>query len=219
MTITRQPASPPRFGSIRWLRRAAAPAGVALAAALGGLALPAAPATAAEEITFNLVRTRGLPTTCAPRATARAHLETKGFAEELTITVRGFRPGTPLVLFALQVPNAPFGIGWYLSDLQVGATGSVTKRITTRLNNETFAVAVGAAPAPKPHGNRDGGTNPVFKPVHTFHLGVWFDSVQAGAANGCRGGPTPFNGDHTAGVQVLNTGTFPDNFGPLRRID
>ena len=59
----------------------------------------------------------------------------------------------------------------------------------------------------------------MFKPVHTFHLGVWFDSVQAGAANGCVGGPTPFNGDHTAGVQVLNTGTFNDRFGPLRQID
>jgi hypothetical protein len=166
-----------------------------------------------------MVRTNGLPPTCAPGAVAFARLETLGFAERLVITVRGFRPGTPLVLFALQVPNLPFGVGWYLSDLQIGANGSVTKTITTRLNSETFAVAVGATVAPKPHGNLDNGSNPVFKPVHTFHLGIWFDSVRAGADNGCVGGPTPFNGDHTAGVQVLNTGTFPNKFGPLRKID
>jgi len=174
---------------------------------------------AASEINFNLVRTQGLAPTCAPHAWARAELETLGFAEKLKITVRGFRPGTPLVLFALQVPNSPFGLGWYLSDLEVGPHGTVTKTIVTRLNDETFAVATGAAPAPRPHGARDGATNPIFKPVHTFHLGVWFDSVEAGAANGCVGGPTPFNGDHTAGVQVLNTGTFPDKHGPLRQIN
>src|SRR6266704_6198040 len=27
---------------------------------------------------------------------------------------------------------------------------------------------------------------------------------------------TPFNGEHNAGIQVLNTSNFPDDFGPLR---
>jgi hypothetical protein len=176
-------------------------------------------AAAAERANFSLVRTRGLPATCAPTASASARLETLGFAEKLTITVRGFRPGTPLVLFALQVPNAPFGVGWYLNDLEIGRQGRITKTVVTRLNEETFALAIGEAQAPKPHGQADGGRNPVFKPVHTFHLGIWFDSVEAGAANGCVGGPTPFNGDHTAGIQVLNTGNFRDKQGPLRQID
>ena len=187
--------------------------------ALAAAVVAAGPARAASEFDFRLQKTLGLPPTCAPNARASAHLETVGFAEQLRITVSGFYPGTPLVLFALQVPNAPFGLGWYLSDLPVGSGGGVTRRLTTRLNNETFAVAVGSAVAPRPHGIRDGATNPTFKPVHTFHLGIWFDSVAAGAANGCPGGPTPFNGDHTAGVQVLNTGGFPDRFGPLRHID
>lgn len=202
----------------RHLRRTTR-AAAGFAAVLGSLVAGADVAAAASQATFQLVKTRGLPGSCAPNASASVRLESLGFAERLTITARGFRPGTPLVLFAVQVPNAPFGVGWYLNDLQVGPDGSVTKTIVTRLNSETFAVAVGQAIAPRPHGPRDGGTNPVFKPVHTFHLGVWFDSVQAGAANGCAGGPTPFNGDHTAGVQVLNTGTFPDRFGPLRQID
>lgn len=118
------------------------------------------------------------------------------------------------------MPNFPFGVGWYLSDLEVGAKGSVTKTIVTRLNSETFTVAVGQpVEAPQPHGAADGDKNPMFKPVHTFHLGIWFDSVAAGASNGCAGGPTPFNGDHTAGVQVLNTGTFDNKNGPLGQID
>lgn len=191
----------------------------AVAGALAGFLAFGSSAHAVEETSFRLVRTAGLPAKCAPNATARAHLETLGFAERLVITVSGFRPGTPLVLFALQVPNAPFGVGWYLSDLAIGGDGKVTRRLVTRLNNETFAVAVGSAIAPRPHDGRDGNTNPEFAPVHTFHLGIWFDSVEAGAANGCVGGPTPFNGDHTAGIQVLNTGQFDDRNGPLRRID
>lgn len=190
-----------------------------LAAAFCSLMSLSHAAIAADETSFRMVRTQGLPATCAPNAAAAVKVETLGFAERLTIRVRGFRPGTPLVLFALQVPNQPFGIGWYLNDVQIGRNGTVTKTIVTRLNEETFAVAIGQANAPKPHGNLDGGRNPVFKPVHTFHLGIWFDSVRAGAANGCPGGPTPFNGDHTAGIQVLNTGNFPNLQGPLRQID
>jgi hypothetical protein len=29
---------------------------------------------------------------------------------------------------------------------------------------------------------------------------------------------TPFNGEHTAGIQVLNTSNFPDDHGPLRDV-
>ena len=30
---------------------------------------------------------------------------------------------------------------------------------------------------------------------------------------------TPFNGEHNAGIQVLNTSNFPDDFGPLRQVN
>ena len=141
-----------------------------------------------------------------------------GFAEKLVITAKGFKPGTPLVLFAIQVPNAPFGVGWYEGDVAIGPKGSVTETFISRFNNETFAVAVGQTHAPKIH-PADGRTNLIFQPVHTFHLGIWFDSVAAAIANGCPANQTPFNGDHTAGPQVLNTGTFRDLAGPLSHID
>jgi len=30
--------------------------------------------------------------------------------------------------------------------------------------------------------------------------------------------PTPFNGEHNTGIQVLNTSNFPDDHGPLRNL-
>jgi hypothetical protein len=44
------------------------------------------------------------------------------------------------------------------------------------------------------------------------------DSPTDGASAGCPGGPTPFNGDHTAGIQVLDTSNFPDLAGPLSQL-
>ena len=196
---------------------------LALAMALGCGAPLASPAHAASAANFKMVRTKGLPATCAPQATASVHVDTSpGFTERLVITVKGFKPGTPLVLFAIQVPNAPFGIGWYEGDVAIGAKGWVKETFVSRFNVETFAVAVGTASAPHTHPAGpfpDAGENPTFKPVHTYHLGIWFDSVEAAVANGCPPNQTVFNGDHTAGPQVLNTGTFPDLNGPLARID
>jgi hypothetical protein len=60
--------------------------------------------------------------------------------------------------------------------------------------------------------------NPQTAPVHTFHLGLWFndpaDSVKAGCANAV----TPFNGDHNAGPQALSTKNFANDQGPLRML-
>ena len=61
----------------------------------------------------------------------------------------------------------------------------------------------------------DASTNPVTNPVHTFHLGLWFNSPDDAAKAGCPGDVTPFNGEHNAGIQVLNTSNFADLRGPL----
>jgi hypothetical protein len=54
--------------------------------------------------------------------------------------------------------------------------------------------------------------------VHQFHLVLWFGSPDAAKAAGCPDNVTPFNGDHTAGIQALSTRNFPDLKGPLRKI-
>src|SRR3954469_16328706 len=137
------------------------------AAALACGASLAQPAHAAGSFNFKMVRTQGLPKECAEHATASVHVETTpGFAEKLVITVKGFRPGTPLVLFAIQEPNAPFGIGWYEGDVALGPTGSGAETFMSHLNIETYAPATGQEPAPKTH-KADGTKNPFSKPIHT----------------------------------------------------
>src|ERR1044072_1884086 len=62
---------------------------------------------------------------------------------------------------------------------------------------------------------RDPGVPAV--PAELRHLGIWFaDPTDAGNA-GCPDNPTPFDGDHVAGIQVLNTSNFADANGPLGR--
>jgi hypothetical protein len=60
--------------------------------------------------------------------------------------------------------------------------------------------------------------NPATAPIHTYHVGLWFGSATAAANAGCPAGVTPFNGDHTAGIQALSTRNFPDGSGPLKNI-
>jgi hypothetical protein len=78
-------------------------------------------------------------------------------------------------------------------------------------------VAPGSQPAPVVHA-ADASSNPTTAPVHTYHLGLWFNNPADAVRAGCPGTVTPFNGDHTAGVQVLNTSNFPDLAGPLRQL-
>ena len=53
--------------------------------------------------------------------------------------------------------------------------------------------------------------------VQTYHLGVWFNSPTDAHNAGCAATITPFNGEHNAGIQVLNTASFPADQGPLRQ--
>jgi hypothetical protein len=64
----------------------------------------------------------------------------------------------------------------------------------------------------------DASSNPATGPVHTFHLGLWFNASEDAVKAGCPGSVTPFNGEHNAGVQALNTAAFPDAKGPLGRL-
>ena len=57
-----------------------------------------------------------------------------------------------------------------------------------------------------------------WEPVDGYHLGLWFNSPRDAAAAGCPNTITPFNGDHTAGIQALSTRQFRTDQGPLRRI-
>jgi hypothetical protein len=178
-----------------------------------------APQTPSEdEIKFKLDVSPGIVKAgCLPYARGEVKVVSKGVVEEMDVDVTGLPKNIELDLFVIQVPNAPFGLSWYQSDLETDEYGSAHVKVIGRFNQETFIVAPGVAPAPQIHGapNADAAENPVTAPVHTFHLGIWFNSPADAAAEGCPGAVTPFNGEHNAGVQLFNTASFPDTEGPL----
>ena len=202
-------------GSRRWLRGRAA-----LAAA--GTLLLAASTAVAQVNTFDLVRsaTAEANPTCLVGAEGTVTVTPHEGAEVMKIKVKGLPPNTGFDVFVIQVPNAPFGMSWYQGDLQTNSRGVGHATFRGRFNIETFIVAPNVANAPVVHTTpvADASTNPQTAPVHMYHVGLWFDSPQAAQAAGCPGNSTPFNGDHTAGVQALSTKQFGDTEGPLRNL-
>src|SRR5262249_10337684 len=158
-------------------------------------------AAAEDRFKFEMV-----PSGCLRTAHGDVTITSLGPVERMDVRVSGLPPNTEFDLFVIQVPHGPFGMSWYQGDIETDDEGEGHGRFIGRFSIETFIVAPGSQPAPVVHEAPipDAATNPVTAPVHTFHLGLWFNSPDDGAKAGCRGGPTPFNGDHTAGVQVLN---------------
>jgi len=119
-----------------------------------------------------------------------------------------------------QVPNAPFGMAWYQGELETNAHGRGHQTFIGRFNEESFIVAPGSAQAPQLHHNAfpDAQLNPSTGPVHTFHVGLWFDTPADAVKAGCPGDATPFSGEHNAGIQVLSSRNFGDAQGPLSNV-
>jgi len=156
-----------------------------------------------------------------PHAHGWVNIESVGPVEIMDVKVVGLPPNTEFDFFVIQVPNPPFGLSWYQGDIETDEHGVGYGKFVGRFSIETFIVAPGSAKAPKVHESpiADALMNPPTAPIHTFHLGLWFNSPKDAAKAGLPGVLTPFNGDHTAGVQVLNTHNFQDHDGPLRRIN
>jgi hypothetical protein len=170
---------------------------------------------------FDMLPSAGAKT-CLPNASARVKIKSLGPVEVMTVNLAGLPALTDFDLFVLQDPTAPFGVSWYQGDVETSADGtSDTYHFIGRFSIETFAVAPGVAPAPVVFGEPpfpDASQNPAFNPIQMYHLGLWFNSPADAVKAGCAGTVTPFNGEHNAGIQVLNTAQFPKDQGPLRLI-
>jgi hypothetical protein len=190
--------------------------GLGLAATVltvGGVA-----ADRSRAIEFDLVRSQAsLTANCLPNASGHVSVRSVGPVEIMEVEVEGLPATTDFDLFVIQVPDGPFGVSWYQGDLQTNKKGQGSQTFVGRFSIETFAVAPGSAQAPVVHPT-DAASNPPFAPVHTYHLGLWFNSPSDARAAGCLGNTTPFNGDHTAGVQALSTRNFAATNGPLRQL-
>jgi len=198
----------------RTLRNTAITAG-AIALFVGGAGIADA---ATRSASFTMVRSGASVTAgCLGHAGAAVQINSIGPVEVMTVKAFGLPKHTDFDLFVTQVPDAPFGFSWYQGDLETDGHGTATGHFVGRFSSETFTVAPGTAPAPSVHPG-DATTNPATAPVHQFHLGLWFNSPTDAKAAGCLPNVTPFNGDHTAGVQALSTRNFPAGAGPLARI-
>jgi hypothetical protein len=174
-----------------------------------------------QSIEFPLTVSAGAKT-CLPNAAGFVVVHTFGAFENLEVAVFGLPPNTGFDFFSIEVPNKPFGLAWYIGDIQTDSTGVGIGNFVGRFNVETFVISPGVPmatppnvfpdpPAVVPEATMGIATNP----VQLYHLGVWFNSAADAATAGCPNTATPFNGEHNAGIQVLNTATFPNTPGPL----
>ena len=187
---------------------------------LGSTAYAAPPAADEDHISFKMVVSKAA-STCLPNAEAKVQIISDGTAEDMFLVASGLPPNTGFDFFVIQVPNAPFGLSWYQGDVQSDADGDAVQHFRGRFSIETFIVAPGVASAPLVFNDPpfpDAAKNPATNPVQTYHLGMWFNFPADAQAAGCPNTVTPFNGEHNAGIQVLNTSTYRDDHGPLRNL-
>lgn len=143
-----------------------------------------------------------------------------GANDRMQVKVEGLPPNMTFTLFVLQVPTGPFGMSWYQGDIDTDEGGSGSAQFFGVFSSETFMHAPASRPAAQTDPGIDATTNPATPPVHMYHLGLWFADPTDGGNAGCPG-QTPFDGDHVAGIQVLNTGNFGLNAedGPLAQFE
>jgi hypothetical protein len=131
--------------------------------------------------------------TCLPNARGKVRVTPLGNVEVMDVKVEGLPKNTAFDAFIIQVPNFPFGMSWYQGDIQTNHKGKGYARFVGRFNEETFIVAPGVPTvAPLTH-DTDADENPVTKPIHTYHIGIWFNSPADAIQAGCQGATTPFN--------------------------
>jgi hypothetical protein len=174
---------------------------VAIAIAFVGM-VPHAAAAASDSIRFNMVRSAGASSCLSPNARGRVTISDLGPVQNMHVEVFGLAENTDFTLFVINTPNAPFTPAWYQGDLTTNARGNGVVDVTGIFSHETFILNPGTPAVP----------------VELDHLGIWFADPTDAANAGCLNTPTPFDGDHNAGIQVLNTSNFADDKGPLLRL-
>jgi hypothetical protein len=189
-------------------------AAAAMAAGLAFLGTSAAGASttslASDEsgFTFGLQSSPGIAS-CLPHARGEATIIPGSLNDVMKVSVWGLPANSDFDLFVIQLPNKPFGVSWYQTDIETNAHGRGSARVQGVFDVETFSVS-------------PGGTT-TFSPTHQYHLGLWFNDPNQPFRLGCEPGHaspvvTPFNGQQHAGIQVLNTAEFPGNAGPLSHV-
>jgi hypothetical protein len=176
---------------------------VALAAVAGLTGMvPLANARAGDSFTFNMVKSAGAASCLKTTAHGRVTISDLGPVQNMHVEVASLPPNTSFTLFVISTPTAPFVPAWYQGDITTNVNGNGVLDVTGIFNDETFILNPGIPAVP----------------VELDHLGIWFADPTDAANAGCLDTPTPFDGDHNAGIQVLNTSNFANDKGPLLRL-
>lgn len=176
---------------------------VAIAAVAGLTALaPQANARAGESIVFNMVKSAGAVSCLKTTAHGRVTISDLGPVQNMHVEVASLPPNTTFTLFVINTPNAPFAPAWYQGDLTTNENGNGVIDVTGIFDDETFILNPGTPAVP----------------VELDHLGIWFADPADAVNAGCADTVTPFDGDHNAGIQVLNTSNFAADKGPLLKL-
>jgi len=192
----------------------------AISLALGALFIGGSMSATAAPFAFDMA-VSAAAATCLPNA--HGHVTIRDVAnnnQRMQVRVNGLPPRTEFAFFVLQTPTGPFGMSWYQGDIVTDDTGSGSQQFFGIFSRELFVFAPATRAAPQTD-SFDAVTNPVTAPVHTYHLGLWFSDPADAAAAGCPATVTPFEGNHQAGIQVLNTSNFGTEAagGPLGQFE
>ena len=164
---------------------------------------------AEKSFSFDMVASPGI-NACLSHAHGQVTITPGSLNDKMDVSVQHLAPNTGYDLFVIELPNKPFGVSWYQSDLQTDEHGEGSASVRGIFDAETFSIS-------------PGGPSTTFGTVHQFHLGLWFNDPKVPFKLGCEPGKsqpvvTPFNGEQHAGIQVLNTANFSDNAGPLSKV-
>ena len=179
----------------------------AVSLALGALFIGGSMSAAAAPFAFDMA-VAAAAAACLPHAQGHVTIRHVGNNNQrMQVRVNGLPPNTEFAFFVLQTPTGPFGMSWYQGDIVTDDTGSGSQQFFGIFSSELFVFAPATRNAPQTD-PFDALTNPVTAPVHTYHLGLWFSNTTDASNAGCPATPTPFEGNHQAGIQVLNTSNF-----------
>ena len=174
-------------------------------------------------LSFAMVRSAAVQAAgsgCMPHGTATVTITPQAQNDLMQVQVSGAHAGTSFDLFVLQIPDKPFGVAWYQSDLETDSTGRGSVTVQGIFDAETFSISQGGVAGGSQTGATKAvtSTNVTFQPTNQYHLGLWFATPTDAQHNGCPTTVTPFNGEQNAGIQALSTRNFPAGAGPLSRV-
>ena len=177
------------------------------AASAAPVATPAA-ASLNGSFTFPLTPSPGIKA-CVPHLGGFVTITPGSQNDVMRVSIFGAPRDADFDLFVIQHALKPFGVSWYQSDVNANSGGVAHATVQGIFDVETFSVS-------------PGGTT-TFPPTHQYQLGLWFNDPSLPFKLGCEPGATapivtPFNGEQHAGIQALNTSTFPVNAGPLSKV-